>query len=108
MTDQYEPFKFQGMKGLGEEYFVEPNLNPEQQGLLREMGQEGGPLWEIQKSLLDYMGFLKDNLARVNLNDPNELKIAREISAEIKAVDWQHRMWERLLTVKRPSKEDTQ
>lgn len=99
MKDETGTFRFAEIVGLGETYFVEVDLNPEERKLLRELAVQDGPLWKIQNGLIDYQVHLKDNLARLNLNDPNELKLAREISSEIKAVDWQYRAWQRLLTI---------
>lgn len=83
--------------GLNEGGFVEVWLSPTEREMIRPLAAEGQPMWKIQKGLLDYRGVLIENLAMLDLTSPVDLERAKALSAEIKAIGWQHSMWERLL-----------
>lgn len=84
-------------KGLGEEGYIEVELIPAEREMLRPLAEPGQPIWKIMQGLLDYARALKHNLAMLELGDPRQLSMAVKISTEIKAIEWQHRMWTRLL-----------
>lgn len=87
-------FKF---KGLGDDGFIELELIPAEREILRALAEPGQPIWKIMQGMLDYARVLKHNLSMLELGDPKDFSTALKLSAEIKAVDWQHRMWTRLL-----------
>lgn len=87
-------FRFQGLNEGG---YVELWLSPTERDMIRPYADEGQPIWKIQKGLLDYRGVLVENATSLDLADPLQLDRARQLFAEIKAIDWQYRMWERLL-----------
>ena len=84
-------------EGLNEGGFIEVNLSPTERDMIRPYGAIGQPIWKIQKGMLDYRGVLMENASTLDLTKPEELEKARSLFAEIKAIDWQHRLWVRLL-----------
>lgn len=84
-------------KGLGETGYLEVELVPAEREMLRVLAEPGQPIWKIMEGLLDLSRSLKHNLAMLELGDPRQLSAAVQISTEIKAIDWQHRLWTRLL-----------
>lgn len=82
---------------LNEGGFVELWLSPTERDMIRPYAAEGQPIWKIQKGLLDYRTALMENATRLDLANREQFDKARQLFAEIKAIDWQYQMWERLL-----------
>ena len=93
-------------KGLGPGGYEEVELIPAEREMLRPLAEPGQPLHRILQGLLDLSGALKHNLAMLELGDPNQLSAAVKISTEIKAIDWQHRLWARLLAKTTPVQQE--
>lgn len=87
-------FRFEGLNEGG---YIEVYLSPTERDMIRPYGAPGQPIWKIQKGLLDYRTVLAENAIVLDLTKPEELERARALFAEIKAIDWQYRMWERVL-----------
>jgi len=84
-------------EGLNEGGYIEVHLSPTERDMIRPYGAPGQPIWKIQKGMLDYRAVLAENAITLDLTKPEELEKARSLFAEIKAIDWQYRMWERIL-----------
>lgn len=84
-------------EGLNEGGYVEVHLSSPERDMLRPYAAVGQPIWKIQKGLLDYRAVLAENAIKLDLTIPEQLEKARSLFAEIKAIDWQYRMWERML-----------
>lgn len=98
-------FKF---PGLNEGGYIEVWLSPTEREMIRPLAAEGQPLWKIQKGLLDYRTVLTENLAMLDLTDSGQLERAKALSAEIKAINWQHSMWTRMLGAPEIAEKDFQ
>jgi hypothetical protein len=94
-NDVPENFVFAGLHEGG---YVEVELSNIEREMLRVHAQPGGPLWKIQKGLLDYRGALIENVTSLDLATEVGLTKARELLAEARAVQWQYEMWQRMLT----------
>lgn len=92
-------------KGLGEEGYIEVELIPAEREMLRPLAEPGQPIWKIMQGMLDLSRSLKHNLAMLELGDPRQLSMAAKISTEIKAIEWQHRLWTRILA-KEPTQQE--
>lgn len=84
-------------EGLNEGGYIEVDLSPTERDMIRPYAAPGQPIWKIQKGLLDYRAVLLENASELDLAKPEENERARSLFAEIKAINWQYRMWTRIL-----------
>lgn len=95
----YEEFDF---NGLGIEPFENVILSNTERQQLRALAEPGGPLYRIMSGLLSYKVVVERGFSRVNLGAPNAMIILAALQSEIKAIEWQYRMWQRQLTFIEP------
>lgn len=79
-------------------HFEEVELSNTERAMLRRMIAPGELLFRVQANMVDYDRFLRNALMGCDLDTPEGVRRARTIRNEISAVDWQRRMWERLLS----------
>src|SRR6476661_6848409 len=90
-------FEFEVWRERAYEDLTEKLGNTER-GQLRALAEPGGPLWTIQQNMVDYARRLEKALSSCDLLNPATLQKAIALQSELRAVDWQRRMWERVLS----------
>jgi hypothetical protein len=58
---------------------ADPQLTPQDKGVLMELCQQGGPLWKILKSALDYANHMRNHIAACPLDTPEGCHEARQL-----------------------------
>lgn len=57
----------------------DPELSEGEREMLRQLSAPGGPLWKIVKSALDYADHMKDHIVAVELVEPEQIGMARQL-----------------------------
>lgn len=100
-TDEPSPGLDTGVfefKGLIPERFQDIVLSNTERAQLRQLAEEGGPLWRIMQGLLGWRQIVARGLEVVDLYSEDGRAKAGALQAEIKAITWQYDLWQRLLT----------
>lgn len=70
----------------------DPQLSEQEKALLRQLSENGGPLWKIVKSSLDYANHMRDHIAAIELVGAEKVEMARQLqlkrAAAIQFLTW--------------------